>query len=65
MVKTSDVIKKINGAIAKQKGAALSHAELLDIAEVINTNAGAAKAHADMLHALIERSPAHASYQLH
>lgn len=65
MVKTGDVIKKINGAIARDKGAVFSHRELIQIAEIINVNAGAAKANADMLHALIERSPAHMSYELH
>lgn len=65
MARKRTVFDRIEDAIAQDKGIALSHDDLLEVANAINSNAAGAKAHEDMLHALIERSPAHASYALH
>lgn len=64
-MKKTEVITKIERAVGRGRGVALSNDELIELADLINTNAAAAKAHADMLHALIENSPAHVSYALH
>lgn len=60
-----EVILKIERAIEKDRGVALSYDELLELATYINQNAAIARGHSDMLHAFIDRSPALASRYIH
>ena len=60
-----EVVLKIERAIEKERGVALTNAELLELAKYINGNVQMARGHSEMLHALIEHSPAHASYAVH